>query len=623
VSMSGYAGALPHVVLSRTLWLLVASPLLGLFLHAVVLGRGARQAGGGRPSQDTLALARIVGVWSVALAAAVALTHVAVLSRHRHHATVLLEYVARGARIGSLDAPIALAFDALSAFACTLACIISLAAAAFVAWRPPSDGGWRELAWIELALSGALLAFLADGLVAMSFGWALSAAAIGWLAGGSDPKVGVLVATRSAFAMAALLLGGSLLFWGLGGTWRGDDYVGEPRSAVVALRAGTFDEAPRRDAPETSGGSLTLTSMPGTAVFFDDGRAPVMTAPFVGAPLPPGPHTLRLALGAESNDVRAPEIEVRAGDSWAIVPFGPTLSFREMGTLSLARDRLGEAALTRELRGRPGPAGLDLLSSVLVLWTAAAWAMGGAFPQGGAPRLRVAVAYGFTTAMLGPFFLARTSFLLAMAPRAGIVVASAGAAILVRAGYGLCGRGPRHRREGGGAAPLRWAPFLAAAPGGLAWAALGMFGEGASIRWASGVVVCAGVTASGALLLVARRGWLPSKSGDPEPPKWPTLAAVLLDRVPSRLGTLLLSYERWVIDATGRAGLGLLGVLAWAAALSDTYVVIGPADAAAARIVRFSRRLSPLFGGSPARAAWAALAFFATVAAGLTMWLRW
>jgi hypothetical protein len=57
-------------------------------------------------------------------------------------------------------------------------------------------------------------------------------------------------------------------------------------------------------------------------------------------------------------------------------------------------------------------------------------------------------------------------------------------------------------------------------------------------------------------------------------------------------------------------------------ALTDRYVVVRPADAAAARVVRFARRLSPIVGGSLARVTWAALAFFATAAAGLTLWLR-
>ncbi len=615
LSMSGYSGALPHVVLSRTLWLIVAPPLLGVLWHAVDRYRVGRRSAGALRSRSAVVSQRVADVASVALAAVATLAHVAVLRRDPARTGVLVEYAARGVRIGHLDAPVALSFDSLSALACTLACAVCLAAAALVAWRPPPGGGGRELAWIELALSGALLSFLADGLVALSLGWAVAAASIGWLAGWSDPKAGVLAATRGAFALAALLLGGSLLFWGLGGTWRGDDYVGDSRPAFVAVRTGGLDEAARLDAAETGRASLTLTSMPGAAVFVDEAPAPAMTTPFVAAPLTAGPHTLLLRPGVESNDIRVTDAEGQAGVPWAAVPVGPTLSFREVGALSLVGDRQRETALTRELHEGSAPAGLDLVSSVLALWTAAAWAVGGPSPRATAPQAAIAAAYGVTAAMLGPFLLARVSFLLATAPGTRVLFVSAGAAMLVR----VLEHGLRRRRT---PAPFRWTPLLAAAPGALGWMALGMSGDPAGTKWASRAVVCSGLVAAGALLIVARRGSRSAEPVTPEPATSLALAALLFERAPVRMGMLLMSYERWVINATGRAALGLVGALAWAVALTDRDVVVGPADAAAAGVVRFARRLSPIVGGSLARVTWAALAFFATAAAGLTLWLR-
>ena len=42
----------------------------------------------------------------------------------------------------------------------TRAAVVALAAVVLVAWRPPSDHGWRTWAWIELSLGGALLTFM-------------------------------------------------------------------------------------------------------------------------------------------------------------------------------------------------------------------------------------------------------------------------------------------------------------------------------------------------------------------------------------------------------------------------------------------------------------------------------
>ena len=93
------------------------------------------------------------------------------------------------------------------------------------------------------------MSFLADGFVPVALGWALAAAAGAWLAGWNDAGAGVIVATRGAAALAALLVASALLFWGLGGGWDEDGYAPDPLPRFAAAHVGTG----------SGGSSLTLT----------------------------------------------------------------------------------------------------------------------------------------------------------------------------------------------------------------------------------------------------------------------------------------------------------------------------------------------------------------------------
>jgi len=200
--MPDYAGPLQRIVLSRTLWIIVALPLLGCAWHLVRNRRSALRAVRPEDVRRALLSAHRVGVASVALATEATLAHVLALTRSVGAKGALLEHLAGGARVGQFDTGFALWFDPLSAAACTLVCAVALAAVVFVTWRPPRDHGWRTWAWIELSLGGALLTFLADGFVTMAIGWALAAAAQAWLAGWNNPGRRAVTATRSALAIA-------------------------------------------------------------------------------------------------------------------------------------------------------------------------------------------------------------------------------------------------------------------------------------------------------------------------------------------------------------------------------------------------------------------------------------
>ncbi len=366
--MFGYAGPLPSAILAHTLWLLVAPLLLGLAGHVTLACRRRRKrnAGDAAPHEARLLEGeRGLGVLMVVLATVATAAHVVVLARRKPiGGFAILEYASQGVRIGRFDASAGLWFDPIAAAGCSFACVLALAAIVLLARRPPVDGV-RSWAWIELALAGALLSFLADGIVTMALGWTLSAAAGAWLAGWAHARSGVLAGTRSGVALALLWVGTSLLFWGLGGTWRGDEYLGDPSPDFAAVRVGPWGDAAEHERAGAAG-TLTLTSAPGAELDFDDGRSPVLTSPFVDAPFLPGEHSVRVRPGAATNDDRVAPDPVSSAPL-ALVRFGPTTSFRELAQLAVVRDREGETALAHLLRGRPAPWATDIASSVLAL----------------------------------------------------------------------------------------------------------------------------------------------------------------------------------------------------------------------------------------------------------------
>jgi hypothetical protein len=219
---------LQRLVASRTLWLIVAPPLFGFLWH---LATGLRGAAGGGRSEPSPASVRNVGIGAVMLACAATLGHAARLVRAAPGVEGLFQHGAAGSLAGSVDMGLGLVFDPLSGMACALACAVAAAAALF------ASSDWRTWAWLELALAGGLLSFLADGFLTTLLGWAIAATAGSWLAGWRDPRVGAERATRGAFAVLAILVGASLLFWGLRGQWDGDDYIVDAPAELVAPRS--------------------------------------------------------------------------------------------------------------------------------------------------------------------------------------------------------------------------------------------------------------------------------------------------------------------------------------------------------------------------------------------------
>jgi hypothetical protein len=605
--MPDYAGPLlQRVVLSRTLWLVVVWPIAGFAWQALVVRRRIARARGPEASKRALGSARNAGVGCSLLAMAATLAHGWVLADAPHGEQALFEPIARGARFGQLDAAVDLLFDPTAATFSALACLVALGVATFMARRPSAAAGWRPWAWLQLSLAGALVTFAADGFVAMAIGWALSGIAAAWLAGWNGEPSGTVAATRSAVAITAMLLGAALLFWGLGGSWDGDDYApdAQPRFAAVPLGGSSGIARDNTDAPEqAASGALTFTSVPGALVFVDDARTPLAQSPFVDVPVRVGAHALRIHSGDGTNDDILGRVTFQDGVEVALVPMGPTFSFRAMADQLALRDREDNAPVRSALERRVGPGSAAVVAASLVALLLAAALMSGAMPSSGASPALVALAQGGTMAALGPYLVTRVAFLFPLAPSTWMALEAMGAAILLMASW-----------QAPTASGLRrWAVFVGAAPAPLAYLALGA--AGATV--ATCVFVASG--AATAVLYLATAGdltVLPDRAPEPQP----SIEDRLFVLAPERLGALLIRMDRWVVSAIAGTLGALTHLVAWIMLTVDEQVVAAPANFVAARIVSVERGVEPMFGVTLVRAAWAVLGAIAFAALAHALW---
>jgi hypothetical protein len=591
--MPDYAAPLQRLVLSRTLWLVIIWPIVGLAWQALIARPRTARARGQGAMRRALASARNAGLACVALAMSSTLAHVVVLARAPEDTGALLEHVGGGARFGQLDAEVDLMFDRLSATYCALACVIALAVAIVLAAAPPPERGWRPWAWLQLSLSGALMTFVADGFVGIAIGWALVSAASAWLAGWHDSRAWFLTAMRGAVAMAAMLAGAVLLFWGQGGSWEGDDYAPDTPVRFATVRPTAWIRQ-----SSANGASLTLANTTDAEVFLDDARAPTARSPFVGFPIPAGTHTLRVRAGAGSNEDVLGRINFDADAEVALVPLGPALAFRAIADQLVLLDRASDAPARRTLELHTGPGGAALVATALLALLLAGGLMSGASPSRRAPLPLAALAYGVTTATVGPYLLGRVAFLFPLAPNTWIAIESVGAVILLAAGW----------RAPASAGARRWLAFVGAAPAALAFLALGASGVAAAC-WVT--ILAAAVTAT--FYLAVARGHTsgraePADGGSQASSTQGNMEDLFLVRIPARLGSLFVSMDQWVVGATASGLAALGGVGAWLTATMDEQLISLPGNAVAARVVRVGRGLEQALGASASRVAWALLA---------------
>jgi hypothetical protein len=597
--MLEYAAPLQRLAVSRTLWLVVAWPIVGLAWQLMVARPRIERSREAGAVLRELGRARVAGIGSITLAATAAAGHALLFLRLPAGRRALLQSVAPRPRFGGIDAGLDLLLDGQALAVCAMACGVALAAAGLLATRPAAERGWRSWAWLQLALAAALVSLLADGFVVVAMGWSLTAVAGAWLAGRHDAGAAMLVATRSAVAQGAMLAAAALLFWGMNGTWDAEGYSPDAGPPFVAVRVGA--------GTGTGDAFLTMTSLPGARVFVDEALTSELRAPFARAPLPSGSHSLRVHVDEGGDDAVLGRIEARPGEEVALVPLGPTLSFHTMADVVAVQRRPTGGALGA-IEERTAPGGLPVIQSALLVLLAAAAAM--------APRMRVVpgalggVAAAVMSAV-GPFLLARFAFLFPLAGHAQAAVTGLGAVLFLWALW--------QALEHAGA--RRWLAFAGSAPPGLSLVALGVGGVGQGVP----VIVGAGVAAAATHLVVALRtgegGGV--DEGAASAVKMPAPKGVeyaLLVLVPARLGDLLASMERWVVGAVADAFAGATAAAAWAVAMVDEHVVTSPADLAAVRLRRAARALEPMCGVSAARLVWGVLALAAAAALVHVIW---
>ncbi len=551
--MPDAASPLQRWVVSQTLWLILALPAVGFGVQTLLpRDRGDR--------------ARIAALATLCLSLAAVVIHVAMLARAGASA-MLLDHVAQGPRIGRIIADLDLRFDPLTAGACLLSTFVALVAAGFA---PEKD-----LAWIHLALLGALVEFMADDLLVLAMSASLCVAALAWLAGRRGPSFAAATAVRGAAGIGALLVGVAMLHGGLGDP---DDSVA--REALPAFEAHPLPALPARSS-SSAGASLTMTSPSGATVFLDEGRTPLAQSPFEGLSLVAGTHVLRVRMGPSSSDAPVGPLVVGAGDALALVPTSPPSSIHGIGVLRATRDE--------QLLSPP------LVRAVLVAWLIAAGALSAwGFPVG-APHAMGAVACVATSSIAGPFLLVRASQVLAVPPQcAQLFVAGGAVAFAVAVRRSLSFEGER-----------RWLSFVAGAPAGLTTLALGTGGAQAAVQVMLG---CALVAAAVHVHLARRRAAFETMPGETVPRESLFLTG------PARMGELVASMDRWVVGAALGAGASTARVVAWVIAWQDEHAMGMPATAAARRLVGIARGVEPIAGAPIGRVVWGLLAL---VAAGL------
>jgi hypothetical protein len=324
---------------------------------------------------------------------------------------------------------------------------------------------------------------------------------------------------------------------------------------------------------------VTLTGASGARVFVDEARRESLRSPFVRVPVSGGGHAFRIRESDAAEDAVVARVTFAGGGEIALVRLGPTVAFRVVADQLALRDRAGQATIWRALAAREAPGGAGVPAAAFVAWLVAAIAMSGSAPPVGAPRELVAITRAAVVGPLGPYLLARLAFLVPLAAHAGMALASVGVGVLLLGAL----RAGRVR----GAAP-RLLAFVGSAPAGVGFAAVGMGGAGAFLE----ALMATGFATAGLYLVASKK--TPAGAEDPAPTG--ALEERLLRLLPERLGALLVSMERWVIDAVAGGLAALLRATAWTVATADARLVSTPGDAAAARLAQARRRFEPLVG---------------------------
>ena len=239
---------------------------------------------------------------------------------------LLLTYLGVAARIGQLDLVLALGEDPLGAVACAGACAV---AALLVARQGRS--AVRRIALLAVMTSAVQLMLLSDSAAMLVLGGAVTS-----LTGGLLGRARAGSFTLDRIADVATVGAAAIVFWGLGGSWVGGEYVPElePRIVVAknepaSTRAAPDEEEEEQLAPSKHGkASLSFVALPGSVLIVDGAVAE--RSPVAQSPLSVGPHVLRVHPGAGSDDYVVPHTLARDGEHVWVIQRGPTTVFHEV-----------------------------------------------------------------------------------------------------------------------------------------------------------------------------------------------------------------------------------------------------------------------------------------------------
>lgn len=342
-------------------------------------------------------------------------------------------------RVGTMELGLSLLLDPLAA---VMVIAIGVLAIGAQAYRAASDEEGHGA--IDVAVSGALLAVLADGFFGVLAGSAIAAAAIGYAT--------LRASIVERIGDAALLLAGALLFWSLGGSW-GISIGNEPtytrRNPVILAPLDPLDvdddgegpslvpvliggpAAPAASAAKgafpdlNSKGMISVPSSPGGRVFLKGGMVATGVTPLLQHQVFAG----RMDIEVET-DGRVPRrqrfraVEVPPGREVTLVTVGPTLSFRELreqlALSDLSRKRVVRDLLDPSVPGHRRLGRFDAGTLIgLLLGLAALAPIAGSVFAGSALLVEAVVP------LVAVYLLARLGFFFTLSPASGSAIAVA------------------------------------------------------------------------------------------------------------------------------------------------------------------------------------------------------
>ncbi len=353
-------GPLLRVELAPWLWL-VPVLLLAAFVLSGYLALSAE------PPQRAATIDRRLAIYGVSSAAAA----LVMIGGRWGHDGVQLCHVFRLVRVGRIDLSLDLALDGIGLL---VGVGISVASAALAFVPTHSDARDRVAAYGPLLTAGALVVVLSDNVPTALMGGVFASLAAALATG----------RTRAFYidrvSDACLLAGSVTLAWALGGGFVGGEFTSDmnPRlvvasstqqdalsGAALPLTDDDDDDRPRssnrappaiKDLTAGGHGTLTVLSPPGSFVFVDDTRTPLLgvdknplRAPIVRFPLTAGIHAVRVRPAEGEDDTLAPHVVVATGRDVRLTLIGPTTSLRELNEQLGLKQLQGESTLRDEV----------------------------------------------------------------------------------------------------------------------------------------------------------------------------------------------------------------------------------------------------------------------------------